>query len=94
MFKEIIITHASCTVKEKKSTDDIFKYFYFSDLFQKTGFDITCKLSPKETVCMKCQILFSQKKKKKKKKKKNDHQILASVEFTRSVVKVKLETIS
>ena len=26
--------------------------FYFS---QKTGFDISCKLSPNETICMKCQ---------------------------------------
>ena len=31
---------------------------------QKTGFDITCKLSPMETICMKCQILFSGKNKK------------------------------
>ena len=35
---------------------DILKYFiYFS---QKVGFDISCKLSPLETNCMKCQILF------------------------------------
>ena len=33
-------------------------------LSQKTGFDISCKLSPKETICMKCQILFSGKNKK------------------------------
>ena len=40
----------------KFSADDILKYFsYFS---QKTGFDISCKLSPLETICMKCQILF------------------------------------
>ena len=25
---------------------------------QETGFDISCKLSPMETICMKCQILF------------------------------------
>ena len=53
-FKEIILTHASCSIKEKKSTNGILKYS--SDLFQKTGFDISCKLSLKETVCMKCQI--------------------------------------
>ena len=48
MFTEIIITHDSCTsAKEKKGGDDISKYF--SDLFLKTGFDISCKLSPKET---------------------------------------------
>ena len=37
---------------------------YFSYLSQKTGFDISCKLSPMETICMKCQILFSRKNKK------------------------------
>ena len=35
--------------------------FFFS---QKIGFDISCKLSPKETVCMECQSLFSGKNKK------------------------------
>ena len=38
---------------------------YYPYLFQKTGFDISCKLSPLETICMKCQILFSGKNKKK-----------------------------
>ena len=40
-----------------------FFFFYFS---QKTGFDISCKLSPSplETICMKCQTLFSGKNKK------------------------------
>ena len=37
--------------------DNIFKYIsYFP---QKTGFDISCKLSSMETLCMKYQILFS-----------------------------------
>ena len=44
------------------STDNISKYFsYFT---QKTGFGISCKLSPLETICMKCQILFPGKNKK------------------------------
>ena len=30
----------------------------------KTGFNISCKLSPMETICMKCQILFCRKNKK------------------------------
>ena len=30
----------------------------------KTGFDISCKLSPMEIICMKCQILFPGKNKK------------------------------
>ena len=46
----------------KFSADNILKYFYFSK--KKTGLDISCKLSPKETICMKCQNLFSEKKKK------------------------------
>ena len=44
------------------SADDILKYFFLFS--QKTGFDILCKLSPLETICMKCQNLFSEKKKK------------------------------
>ena len=44
------------------SAEDILKYFpYFS---RKIGFDFSCKLSPKETICMKCQSLFSGKNKK------------------------------
>ena len=46
----------------KNSADHILKYFsYFS---QKIDFDIPCKLSPKETICMGCQNLFSRKNKK------------------------------
>ena len=37
---------------------------YFSYVSQKTGFNISCKLSPSETICMKYQILFSGKDKK------------------------------
>ena len=37
---------------------------YFSDLAQKTGFDISCKLSPWKTVCMKYQNPISGKNKK------------------------------
>ena len=42
----------------KTSADDILKYFS-----EKIGFDNSCKLSPSETICMKCQNLFSEKKK-------------------------------
>ena len=46
----------------KISADDILKYLlYFS---QKTGFDMSCKLSPMETICMKFRILFSGENKK------------------------------
>ena len=53
---------------DKISADDILRYFS-NFFFQKKDFDIACKLSPLETICMKCQILFSKKKKKKKRKK-------------------------
>ena len=39
--------------KKKKKTDDILHFV--SDLFQKTGFGISCKLSPK------CQTPLSDK---------------------------------
>ena len=36
--------------------DKLVIFFLFS---RKTGFDISCKLSPMETICLKCQIKFS-----------------------------------
>ena len=54
----------------------------FSDLFQKTGFDVSWKL----TVCIKCQTLFSEEKK--------SLNCCLSVEFVLSVVTVKLVTFS
>ena len=44
------------------------------------------QMSPKETVCMKCQTLFFEEEKNIIK--------LLSVEFALSVVKVELETVS
>ena len=56
-----------------------FKIFsYFS---QKTGFGISCKVSPLETLCMICQIMFSEKNKK--------NINLSSAELAQRVVKVK-----
>ena len=50
-----VLKHIAFLVKI--TADDILKYFsYFS---QETRFDISCKLSPVETICMKCQILYS-----------------------------------
>ena len=64
----------------KISADDNLKYFsYFS---QETGFDISCKLSLMETICIKCQILFSGKNKK-------NFINLSSAELAQRVVKVK-----
>ena len=38
---------------------------YFSYFIKKIGFETSCKLSPEEeTICMKCQILFSRENKK------------------------------
>ena len=37
----------------------------FSYIFQKTGFDISCKLSSAKTFCMKCQPCFQGKLRKK-----------------------------
>ena len=56
---------------------------YFSYFSQKTGFGILCKLSPAETICIKCQILFSGKNKK-------TIISLSSAESAKRVVKVKL----
>ena len=41
----------------KRQIDNNF-FSYFS---LKTGFDISCILSPVETICMICRILFSEK---------------------------------
>ena len=40
-------------------------HWYFDYFSQKTGYGFSCKLSPMETICMKCQILVSGKNKKK-----------------------------
>ena len=44
------------------SADDKLMIFFFFFFFQKIGFDTSCKLSPKETICMKCQSYFLGKK--------------------------------
>ena len=45
--------------------DKIFRYIeIFFLFFPKTSFDNPCKLSPMETICMKCQALFSGEDKK------------------------------
>ena len=63
-----------------KFSVDILKYFSFFPMI--TGFDISCKLSPLETICMKCQILLSGKNKKK-------IISLSSAEFAHRMVKDK-----
>ena len=56
-------------------------FFLFLFFFQKTGFDISCKLSPLETICMKYQSLFSRKNMK-------NIFTLSSAEIAQKVVKV------
>ena len=47
------------TTQWAKSVDHkLIIFFYFVFFFHKIGFDISCKLSPKETICMKYQVLF------------------------------------
>ena len=54
----------SCSAREgltfitlgRQQIDDSFSYFS-----QKIGFNISCNLSLKETICMKCLSLFSRK---------------------------------
>ena len=41
------------------SADDKLAIFFL----QKIGFGISCKLPPKEIICMNCQIPFSEKRK-------------------------------
>ena len=36
-----------------------FQNSFFFLFFKKIGFVISCKLSPKQAICMKCQNLFS-----------------------------------
>ena len=47
--------------------NDIFLFFFFFFFFfflSETGFDISCKMSPLQLICMKCHILFSRENKK------------------------------
>ena len=63
------------------SADDILKYFSY--FFQQNVFYFSCKLSPQETIFMKCQRLFSGENQK-------NIISLLSAEFVCRVVKVKL----
>ena len=68
-------------IRDKRVRDNESQlYFYFS---QKTGLDTSCKLSPMETICMKCQILFSGRSKK-------NIINLSSADLAKRVVKVTL----
>ena len=65
-------------VFSRRHTEIVFSYFS-----QKTGFDMSFKLSLLETICMKCQIMFSGKNKKK------NTNFLFFAELAQRMVKVK-----
>ena len=51
-------SHLTCITLLANSTDDKLIFFLF---YQKIGYDISCKLSPKEKICIERQSLFSGK---------------------------------
>ena len=55
--------------------------WYFPYFPRKIGFGISCKLTPKETICMKCQNLLSDKKWEK-------HSKMSSADFLPSMLRV------
>ena len=59
LFLKILFTHSMLGKTFRRRHFEIFFLF----ISQKTDFGISCNLSPKETLCMKRQILFSGKKK-------------------------------
>ena len=87
----LVITSLQCLeFWVKFSTNKVLKYFS-----QEMGFTFSCKLSPLETVCKKCQILFPMETICMKcqiqfpgKKKKNTISFV-SAELAKSVIKVK-----
>ena len=62
LMVEIYIVRLTFTTPWVNSADDTL--MIFSHFSKRKGFDISCKLSPVETVCMKFQNLFSGKYKK------------------------------
>ena len=65
----------------KISVDNFLKYVSY--FFPENRIDISCKLSPVETICLKCLILFSGKNKK-------NIINLSSAEIAQRVVKSKM----
>ena len=57
----LIILHSErlpCSKKKKKKKRNVDDSVLESDVVQKTGFDIPCKLSPLASICMKCRTCF------------------------------------
>ena len=79
-FRPNLFVKGSANAMEKYSEDDVWKYFRCL-FFPKVGFDILCKLSPYETICMKFQSLLSGKN-------KNNVTNLSSPGFPQRVIKI------
>ena len=61
-FAQILLRLTFTTLLANSADDKLVIFFLL--IYQKTDFDISCKLSPLETICMKYQNLFSGKNKK------------------------------
>ena len=59
--RRALLLHIELLGKKEEYRNVLF-FFIFS---WKVGFDISCKLYPSETICMKYQVLFYGKNKKK-----------------------------
>ena len=62
-FTKFLFVWISCIARLVNFQQTTF-WSIFLIYSRKTGFDISCKFSPLEKICMKCQILFSGKNKK------------------------------
>ena len=83
MYMTVDLAPCFDKIFSRRHTEIFFLFSHRIQLspFLKTGFAISCKMSPLETICMKCQILFSGKNKK--------YYNLSSAELAQRVVKVK-----
>ena len=82
-FKPVLTLKVPSKICSRRHSKNVF---YFSE---KTSLDISCELSAKQMIHMKCQDLFSLKNNKKKNKKK----LLSAVVVT-GALRVKPETFS
>ena len=53
--------YLTLSMLSKNFSRQLFQIFFFICFSQKIGFGISCKLFPHDTICMKCQSLFSGK---------------------------------
>ena len=63
LMKSSADLYLTFTILSANSAGDKLMMFFFFFYFQKTGFDISCKLPPLEKICMKGQNPLSGKNK-------------------------------